>query len=371
MNKGELKDSKYVLPFVLVGLSSIAGTFAFLVYQSYFWAGFISLILYLGSRDYYLKLRSKLPERIRGIAPSLMIFIVLITIVIPCFFIIRTLLAELISLLFVLKVNLSEDRIVPTLMSINLITDYFTDTEFFWVQFPNMYREIVSSYGDILNIDSLYGILSNTTSLILGGIRIPLAIFVNICFSFLLLFFFYKDGHKLELFLMNNLPFSEDVEKQIGQRISEAVKAVLKGNILISLLQGFVAGVLLFFAGIPNPILYGSIASFFSLIPVIGTAVVWLPAGLYIGFFEESWVVAVIYMSLSFTSYLVLENFVKPNILDKKLNLHPFLLFLALLGGIQQFGIVGLVIGPIAITILVILWDFWMAYRRKEITSQK
>ena len=81
--------------------------------------------------------------------------------------------------------------------------------------------------------------------------------------------------------------------------------------------------------------------------------------------------VAVIYMSLSFTSYLVLENFVKPNILDKKLNLHPFLLFLALLGGIQQFGIVGLVIGPIAITILVILWDFWMAYRRKEIISQK
>ena len=95
MNNGELKDSKYVLPFVLVGLSSIAGTFAFLVYQSYFWAGFISLILYLGSRDYYLKLRSKLPARIRGIAPSLMIFIVLITIVIPCFFIIRTLLAEL------------------------------------------------------------------------------------------------------------------------------------------------------------------------------------------------------------------------------------------------------------------------------------
>jgi predicted PurR-regulated permease PerM len=185
----------------------------------------------------------------------------------------------------------------------------------------------------------------------------------------MLLFFFYKDGHKLELFLMNNLPFSEEVEKQIGQRISEAVKAVLKGNILISLLQGFVAGMLLFFAGIPNPILYGSIASFFSLIPVIGTAVVWLPAGLYIGFIEESWIVAIIYMSLSFTSYMVLENLVKPNILDKKLNLHPFLLFLALLGGIQQFGIVGLVIGPIAVTLLVILWDFWMAYRRKEFKS--
>ena len=194
MSHGELKNSKYALPIVLLGLFSIAGTFAFLVYQSYFWSGIISLILYIGSRDYFLKLKNFIPERIRGVAPTLMILIVLITIVLPCFFVIRTLLDELISLLFVLKVNLSEDRIVPTLMSINLITDYFTDTEFFWVQFPNMYREIVSSYGDILNIDSLYGILSNTTSLILGGIKIPLAIFVNICFSFMLLFFFYKDG---------------------------------------------------------------------------------------------------------------------------------------------------------------------------------
>ena len=148
---GELKNSKYVLPLVLVGLFSIAGTFAFLVYQSYFWAGFISLILYLGSRDYYLKLRNHIPLKIKGIAPTLMILIVLITIVLPLFFIIRTLLNELISLLFVLKVNLSEDRIVTTLMSINIVTDYFTDTEFFWVQFPGMYREIVNSYGDILN----------------------------------------------------------------------------------------------------------------------------------------------------------------------------------------------------------------------------
>ena len=82
---GELKNSKYVLPLVLVGLFSIAGTFAFLVYQSYFWAGFISLILYLGSRDYYLKLRNHIPLKIKGIAPTLMILIVLITIVLPLF----------------------------------------------------------------------------------------------------------------------------------------------------------------------------------------------------------------------------------------------------------------------------------------------
>jgi predicted PurR-regulated permease PerM len=360
------KNSKLILLSFLAVLLFISAIFTFFVYQPYFWSGLIALILYIGSRDYYLGFRKKLPLRLKKISALLMIILVLIIIVLPLIFIVRTLLEELISLLFVIKVNLSEDRIIPTLMSINLFTDYFTDNEFFWIQLPNMYREIVSSYGDVLNVDSLYGILSNTTSFILGGLKIPLGIFVNICFSFMLLFFLYKDGHKLENFLLTNLPFSDKVEKEIGHRISEAVKAVLQGNILISLLQGGVTGLLLFFVGIPNPILYGSIASFFSLIPVIGTMVVWLPAGLYIALFEENLILSIIFMSFSFAAYLVLENLIKPNILDKKLKLHPFLLFLSLLGGIQEFGIMGLVIGPIAVTILVILWDFWVEFKKME-----
>jgi predicted PurR-regulated permease PerM len=364
--KGETSN-KLILLTAIGALLTMAIVFSFFVYQPYFWSGLIALILYIGSRDYYLALKNKLPEKLKSHSATIMILIVLIIIVLPLIFIIRTLLDELISLLFVLKVNLNEDRIIPTLMNVSVITDYFTDSEFFWVQLPNMYREIVNSYGDVLNIDSLYGILSSTTSFILGGLKIPLGMFVNICFSFMLLFFLYKDGHKIELFLMENLPFSEKVEKEIGLRISDAVKAVLKGNILISLLQGVVASILLFFVGIPNPILYGSIASFFSLIPVIGTMVVWLPAGLYIAFFEENIIIAIVYMSLSFGAYLVLENLVKPNILDKKLKLHPFLLFLSLLGGIQEFGIVGLVIGPIAVTILVIIWDFWILFKVNQL----
>lgn len=365
-----MKKDKFILLGAILFLLSVALCFSFFVYQPYFWSAFISLILYIGSRDYYLDFKKKLPLKLKNFSAALMILVVLIIIVIPLIFIVRTLLEEMISLLFVLKVNLSEDRIVPTLMSIQLITDYFTDSEFFWVQLPNMYLEIVKSYGDILNVDSLYGILSNTTSFVLGGLKIPLSMFVNICFSFMLLFFLYKDGHKIEDFLMRELPFSESIEKEIGARISEAVKAVLKGNILISFLQGLFAGLLLFFVGIPNPILYGSIASFFSLIPLIGTMVVWLPAGMYLAFFEENLILAIIYMSLSFGAYLVLENLIKPGILDKKLKIHPFLLFLSLLGGIQEFGIIGLVVGPIAVTVLVILWDFWVYYKNSDMKSQ-
>jgi predicted PurR-regulated permease PerM len=249
-------------------------------------------------------------------------------------------------------------------MNFSLITDYFTDTEFSWVQIPNMYREIVSTYGDILNIDSLYGILSNATSLILGGLKIPLDVLVNALFTFVLLFFFYKDGHKIELFLMEHLPISQEIKNKIGYRLLASVKAVLKGNLVISLMQGIILGILLVVVGIPNPFLYAILGTFFSLIPVIGTAVVWLPAGAYLWFGEGHIVTSIVFMGLSLTSYLVLENFIKPTLLDKKLNLHPFLLFLSLLGGIQEFGIVGLIIGPVAVTFVVILWDFWMEYKK-------
>lgn len=338
-------------------------TFVFIVFKSFFWSAFISLIFYVGSRDYYIRIKNLLPGSLALLAPWLMMLIILVTIVLPLSVIISTLLREVLGMLFILKVNLSEDKLLPFLMNFSVITDYFTDNEFFWVQLPNLYREIVGSYGDILNIDSLYGIMSNATSLIVGGLKIPLEVLLNFLFTFVLLFFFYKDGHKVEKFLLAHLPISLEIKQKIAYRILDAVKTVLKGNLVISFFQGILLGGILFFSGITNFILYACIGSFFSLIPVVGTAVVWLPAGLYIYFYEGNLISSIVLMSVSFTSYLVLENFVKPAILDKKLNIHPFLLFLSLLGGIQEFGIIGLIIGPVTITIIVILWDFWGYYK--------
>ncbi|HMV77822.1 MAG TPA: AI-2E family transporter [Leptospiraceae bacterium] len=355
----------YLVLAIVSALFIGAVTFVFMVYKSFFWSAFISLILYAGSRDYYVFIKKKLPRKISDFAPIIMIILMLIILVIPSYFILSALLKEFLSFLFLMKVNLSEEKFLPFLMNLPLATDYFTDTEFFWVNIPNMYRDIVTSYGDILNFDSIYGLLSNATSLILEGVKLPLEIIVNTLFSFMLLFFLYKDGYKLENFFQNNLPISDEFKLKIGYRVREAVKAVLKGNFVISLLQGFVLGFLLFIADIPNPILYGCIGALFSLIPVVGTGVVWLPAGLYMGIAESNWIGAVIFMSLSFTSYLLLENLVKPNFLDKKLNLHPFLLFLSLLGGINEFGIPGLVIGPVAVTLVVIVWDFWKEHKHE------
>lgn len=363
-----MKLEKNFIYIVGILSSFFAGAliFTFLVYKSFFWSAFISLIFYLGSREYYLRLKFKLHHGLTHMAPYFMIFLVLFMIVLPLIFIFSRLITEVLSFLFILRVNLSEERLIPFLLNFSFITDFITDSEFFWVQLPLTYREISQTYGDILNIDSLYGILSNATSLILGGLRIPLEFFTNSFFIFILLFFLYKDGSKIESFIVSNLPISNEIKHKVMYRILDAVKAVLKGNLVISLLQGFVLAIILFLSGISSPILYGSIGAFFSLIPIIGTAVIWLPAGLYLLFYEGNLLAGLLVMIGSFSSYMILENFIKPSMLDRKLNIHPFLLFLSLLGGIQEFGIMGVVIGPVMVTIIVILWDFWVFYKNEK-----
>lgn len=340
----------------------MAGIFVFFVYRTYFWTAFISLIFYMATRDYYLKLKNKLYDKIKFVAPWIMVVLVTFTIFFPLYFIVRSLLQDALSLLLIARMSLTEEKLMQMILSLGWLTDIITQSEFFWVKIPGLYSEIVGSYGDILNIDNVYGIISNATSIILGGIKLPIGIVVNLFFSYMLLFFLYKDGHKLEGFLLEAIPIPIEIEKGIGRRIAYAIKTVVKGNIIISTLQGSVMGILLFIVGIPNPIFYGCIAAIFSLIPIIGTMVVWLPVGLYLGLMDHEWIVSIIFMSVAFSAYLFLENLLKPNILDKKLKIHPLLLFLALIGGLKEFGIMGVIIGPVAVTILVILWDVAITY---------
>jgi predicted PurR-regulated permease PerM len=73
----------------------------------------------------------------------------------------------------------------------------------------------------------------------------------------------------------------------------------------------------------------------------------------------------------SFAAYLILENYVKPKLLDKKLKIHPFLIFLSLIGGLKEFGLIGVIIGPVALTIIIIIWDFWKIFRENAFYSSE
>ncbi|MBF3365401.1 AI-2E family transporter [Leptospira interrogans] len=342
----------------------------FLVFRPYLYSSLMALILYLATRRPHKLLKGYLGEKLQWLVPWIMITLVSMIVLLPSYFVIRTLISEALSILFKLRISLSEDKIIETLMNFALLTDFITDNEFFWVKVPEIYGEFAENYVDILNLDSIYGILSNASSFILGNIELPTGILMNLFFALLVLFFLYQDGKKVERFILDNLPFSKQLEEQVGRKLTAAVQTVIRGNLIISILQGAAIYILLWIAGISSPFLYASLAAFFSIIPVVGTSAVWLPIGLYILFLENNPMMAIFFMGSGLFFYVVLENFVKPRMLDKKLQTHPLLIFLSLIGGIKEFGIMGLVVGPVTVTLVVILWDFWKLYRRELILNK-
>lgn len=342
----------------------------FLVFRPYLYSSLMALILYLATRRPHKLLKEYLGEKFQWLVPWIMISLVSMIVLVPSYFVIRTLIGETLSILFKLRISLSEDKIIETLMNFAMLTDFITDNEFFWVKVPEIYGEFAENYVDILNLDSIYGILSNASSFILGNIELPTGILMNLFFALLVLFFLYQDGKKVERFILDNLPFSKQLEEQVGRKVASAVQTVIRGNLIISILQGAAVYILLLVAGISSPFLYASLASFFSIIPVVGTSVVWLPIGLYILFLENNPMMAFFFMGSALFFYLALENFIKPRMLDKKLQARPLLIFLSLIGGIKEFGIMGLVLGPVVVTLVVILWDFWKLYRKELILSK-
>lgn len=335
----------------------------FFVFKPYLWALFLAILFYVTTRKIHKKLKVFLGVKFGALSPYIMVITMLACVFVPAYLILSTIIRESLNLVSYIRNQLSEESIVALLLNSPYLSDFFTDTEFFWIKLPGLYREYIGRHMDVLNLDSIYSLLKNSSSFLLGSFEIPGTILFNGFFTFILLFFLYKEGNRMEHAIFNNLPFPQEIEKRLGRRIEEAVRTVVVGNMLISLMQGVLIYFLLLFTDVSNKFLLSSIATIFSLIPVIGTSVIWFPVGIYLGLVQNAWTTGILFMIGGASAYLILENFVKPKILDKKLKTHPFLIFLSLIGGLQEFGVAGIIVGPMALTLVIILWDFWKIFK--------
>jgi predicted PurR-regulated permease PerM len=179
---------------------------------------------------------------------------------------------------------------------------------------------------------------------------------MNLLISVLLLFFYFRNARDIADVVYNNLPFPSQMKTQIGEKMIAVFDAVVKGNLLIAVAQGIVIGMLFWIFQLPTPILYGTIGVFLGLIPVVGTNVLWIPASIYL-YYRIAPGTSIVFGSIAFLAYLFLENIAKPMLLDKELNLHPLLLLMALLGGLAEFGVKGLILGPFCVTVFLSLWQ--------------
>lgn len=189
---------------------------------------------------------------------------------------------------------------------------------------------------------------------------------VNFFLTFFLIFFAFRDGKKIYDFFYRVIPLDEETKKEIFEHITETFSAVIRGQIVTAIVQSAIAGLVFWALGLPLPIFFAALSFLVSLVPVLGAAAVWVPFTIYL-FMIGSTTKALILLFLGTFVISLADNFLKPLLIGRKIKLPYLLLFLGILGGLQVYGMVGVFVAPIVLSLLFVLIR---AYREKFIQEQ-
>lgn len=186
---------------------------------------------------------------------------------------------------------------------------------------------------------------------------------INLVVFLTAFYFFLKDGHKLKDYFVELSPLDDKDDNKIVDRLKLAVSATVKGSLSIGLIQGTLTGIGFAIFGVPNAALWGSLAAITALIPGIGTTIVILPAIIYLfvtgasfsGFGLLAWGILAVGL---------IDNFLSPRLVGRGMKLHPLLVFVSVLGGLAFFGPLGFLLGPLAVSVLLALFDIYFSIKK-------
>ena len=185
-------------------------------------------------------------------------------------------------------------------------------------------------------------------------------------FIFLIaLYYLFKDGHKLKRATVALSPLQDTHDETIFNKLALAINSVIKGSLAVALIQGILTAIGFAIFGIPNVALWGSIAAIAALIPGIGTALVLIPAILYL-FFSGETLFAAGLLVWGVVAVGLIDNFLGPKLVGRGTQLHPFLILLFILGGISFFGPLGFLLGPLVLSLLFTLLEIYFAIKKEQ-----
>ena len=182
-----------------------------------------------------------------------------------------------------------------------------------------------------------------------------------------LLFFFLRDGRELSQRLKEAIPLRAKQKRALFSKFAIVIRAMFKGTILVALLQGTLGGLIFWLLNIPAPVLWGVVMAFLSLLPAIGSALIWLPVALYLLVTGAVWQGLILTADGAFVIGLV-DNLLRPFLIGMDTKLPDYVVLIATLGGIAIFGLNGFVIGPVIAAMFVATWDIFST-RKKAISK--
>lgn len=189
-----------------------------------------------------------------------------------------------------------------------------------------------------------------------------LTFFLNLFVMLYLLYFLLRDGEEIYQTIRRAIPLKSAYKRALFEKFTVVVRATIKGNMVVALLQGGLGGLIFWILGIQSPLLWGSFMALLSLLPAVGAAMIWLPVAIYLlatGAVGKG----IILLLVGGGVISLVDNLVRPILVGKDTKMPDYIVLISTLGGIAVFGINGFVIGPIIAAMFISVWDIFTKTR--------
>ncbi|MDO8526995.1 MAG: AI-2E family transporter [Deltaproteobacteria bacterium] len=342
------KPGKSELYFLLILLSGIF-ILTFFIFQPFLYALILAMVFATVFDPVYKKALN-LARGQKSLAALLAIVFVLIVVIVPVTFLSMQIFEEATGLYSFLSQNDGAADFSHRIRDVaNDIKHFFPVPMEFSVDFNHYLKQGLSWL-----LQHLGPLFANAAKLILG-------VFVFLA----ALYYLFKDGQKLKHTIIALSPLRDIYDETILTKLALAVNSIIKGNLAVAIVQGLLTAIGFAIFWIPNAVLWGSVAAIAALIPGVGTALVTLPAILYL-FLSGKTLFAFGLLLWGLIAVGLVDNVLGPKLAERGMRIHPFLILLSILGGIGFFGPLGFLLGPIVLSLLFAFLEIYFTISREH-----
>lgn len=182
--------------------------------------------------------------------------------------------------------------------------------------------------------------------------------FISLGLMLYLLFFLLRDGAALADRVQQVIPLNSVYKQRLLSKFSTVIRATVKGSLVVAATQGALGGVMFWFLGLQGALLWGVLMAFMSLVPVIGSALIWAPVAIYFLVTGATWQGITLILYGIFVIGLI-DNILRPILVGKDTQMPDYVVLLSTLGGISIFGMNGFVLGPMIAAMFIASWDLF------------
>lgn len=287
--------------------------------------------------------------KLRGFDALIMVFLVLVVVLIPLTFVGSRVLGEAYSAYNSIFNANGNAQITSTISWLNQKINESTPTFVGPIDLTGYAKSILEWF--LGNLGTIF------TGIARGLFTFVLSLFI--------LFYFFRDGSKIKKFLIQHSPLDEPYNSRLIEKIREAINSVVRGSLVVALVQGIVSGIGFYIFGVPNPALWGGLTFVAAFIPTLGTSLIIAPVIVYM-FFVSNTVMALGLMVWGILAVGLIDNTLGPMMVGRGMKIHPLVVFIGVLGGVGVFGPMGIIVGPIIFALLYAVSGIYFELVRKN-----